>query len=75
MDESGTNDEPSEPSGIEEPQGKWLGVPYDWRRPTKARFKARWWNPDDHRVFTPRAFGWGYDVNLHRLLHRSAHRS
>jgi len=44
--------------------GKFLGVPYDWRRPTKARIKSRWWNDDDPRILTPRAFGWGYDLNL-----------
>jgi hypothetical protein len=50
--------------------GKFLGVPYDWRRPTVERFKSRIWNPEDERLFTPRAFGWGYDVNLARLLRR-----
>jgi hypothetical protein len=75
MDETGTNAEPSPPNGTGEPQGKWLGMPYDWRRPTAARIKSRWWNPDDDRYFTPRAFGWGYDLNLHRLLHLGAHRS
>ena len=51
--------------------GTFLGVPYDWRRPTVDRFKSRWWNPSDPRVFTPRSFGWGWDVNLARLLGRS----
>lgn len=56
----------------EEPRtGKWLGVPYDWRRPTKARFKERLWNPDEPRIMTPRAFGWGSDINFHRLFHRA----
>lgn len=50
--------------------GKFLGVPYDWRRPTVARYKQRLWNPDDPRLFTPRAFGWGWDVNFARLLGR-----
>ena len=35
-----------------------------------ARFKSLWWNPEDGRLFTPRAFGWGYDLNLARLLRR-----
>ena len=48
--------------------GTFLGMPYDWRRPTTARLKERWWNPSDPRVFTPRWFGWGYDINLARLL-------
>jgi uncharacterized protein DUF5808 len=50
--------------------GKFLGVPFDWRRPTAARVKSRWWNRDDHRIFTPRSFGWGYDVNLAEVARR-----
>jgi hypothetical protein len=45
-------------------------VPYDFRKPTLARFKSRWWNPRDRRLFTPRTFGVGWDVNLARLLKR-----
>ncbi|APE37746.1 hypothetical protein BOX37_31690 [Nocardia mangyaensis] len=55
---------------VPEPQGTLAGMPYDWRRPTWARVKARAWNPDDPRLFTPKAFGWGYDLNLYRLFHR-----
>jgi hypothetical protein len=51
--------------------GKYLGAPFDWRRPTRARVKLRWWNPDDSRLFTPKAFGWGWDINFARLLGRS----
>ncbi|HEY3962016.1 MAG TPA: DUF5808 domain-containing protein [Gaiellaceae bacterium] len=51
--------------------GTFLGVPYDWRRPTVERFKSRWWNSDDPRFFTPRAFGWGYDFNLAKIFKRS----
>ncbi|QIS13664.1 DUF5808 domain-containing protein [Nocardia arthritidis] len=54
---------------VPEPEGKVLGIPYDWRRPTGARIKARWWNPDDPRLFTPKSFGWGYGLNLYRLFH------
>jgi hypothetical protein len=50
--------------------GKFLGVPYDWRRPTVARAKSRWWNDDDSRIFTPKTYGWGYDVNLAQVLRR-----
>jgi uncharacterized membrane protein len=50
--------------------GRFLGVPYDWRRPTVARTKERWWNPNDPRLFTPKVIGWGYDVNLARLFKR-----
>jgi len=50
--------------------GTFLGVPYDWRRPTLARYKARLWNPDEPRLIVPRAYGWGYDINFARLLRR-----
>jgi hypothetical protein len=50
--------------------GKFLGIPYDWRRPTVARVKQRWWNPGDSRLFTPKSYGWGYDINLARLFRR-----
>jgi hypothetical protein len=50
--------------------GKYLGMPYDWRRPTAVRFKSHWWNPRDRRVFTPKWFGWGFDVNLYEVAHR-----
>ena len=54
--------------------GKFLGIPYDWRRPTAARFKRRWWNPRDRRVFTPKWFGWGFDINLARVFRRKPSR-
>jgi hypothetical protein len=50
--------------------GKFLGVPYDWRRPTVARYKSRWWNTKDRRIVMPRAFGWGYDFNLAEVARR-----
>ncbi len=50
--------------------GKVAGLPYDWRKPTVERVKSRWWNPNDQRVFTPKAFGWGYDVNLYEVGRR-----
>jgi hypothetical protein len=50
--------------------GKFLGVPYDWRRPTVARYKSRWWNTKDHRIVMPRAFGWGYDFNFAEIARR-----
>jgi hypothetical protein len=44
--------------------GTWLRMPYDWRRPTSARIRRRMWNPDDGRVFVPKAYGWGYSINF-----------
>lgn len=43
-------------------------VPYDFRRPTLSRVKARWWNPRDRRILTPRVFGVGWAVNVGRLV-------
>jgi hypothetical protein len=51
--------------------GKFLGVPYDFRRRGfRTRLKQRWWNAAEPRLFTPKTFGWGYDINLARLLRR-----
>lgn len=50
--------------------GTWLGVPFDWRKPTVERVQQRWWNPDDRRLFTPKSFGWGYDINLYEVARR-----
>jgi hypothetical protein len=47
-----------------------LRLPYDWRRPTWARVKARTWNADDPRILTPKSFCWGLTINLHALLRR-----
>jgi hypothetical protein len=49
-------------------------MPYDWRRPTVRRVKSRWWNPKDPRLFTPKSFGWGWDINFARLLGRTSRR-
>jgi hypothetical protein len=45
-------------------RGRFLGVPYDFRRPTRRRIRVRLWNPSNPRLFVPKVFGWGYDVNL-----------
>ena len=45
-------------------------MPYDWWRPTVARLTSRWWNPDEPRLFTPKMFGWGFDINLARIFGR-----
>jgi hypothetical protein len=50
--------------------GTFLGLPYDWRRPTWSRVRARVWNPHDPRLLTPKSFGWGYDLNFYELLAR-----
>lgn len=52
-----------------EPQGRLAGVPYDLRRPTLARARSRLWNKGDVHLFTPKTFGWGYDLNFYWLAH------
>ncbi len=51
-------------------RGRFLRIPYGWRHPTVARAKSRWWNPDEPRLFVPKVFGWGWSINLARLLGR-----
>ena len=50
--------------------GQFLGVPYDFRKPTMQRFRLSLWNPDEDRVFTPSFFGVGWSVNFHRVLNQ-----
>lgn len=50
--------------------GRFLGLPYDWRRPTMARLKERAWNRHDPRVLTPMFFGLGYMINWPALASR-----
>jgi Family of unknown function (DUF5808) len=51
-------------------RGKFLGMPYDWRRPTRRRARNRAWNKDDPRILVPKAYGWGYSINFAALLRR-----
>ncbi len=53
-----------------EKMGQFLGMPYDWRKPTWLRLKAGLWNPGQRRLFVPKVFGWGYGINFHELLRR-----
>lgn len=52
--------------------GRVAGVPYDFRRPTLARLRATFWNPDNPSLLAPHAFGVGWSVNLYRLTHPTA---
>jgi hypothetical protein len=47
--------------------GTFLGVPYNWERPTLAREKKTWWDVENDRFVVPRAYGWGYAFNLAKL--------
>ena len=53
-------------------QRDWHGkvgfIPYDFRLPTVSRLRHTFWNPEDERIFMPRAFGVGWDLNLGRVV-------
>lgn len=46
------------------PQGRVLGMPYDFRGASADRMGERIWNPADPRVFMPRLFGVGWTINF-----------
>ncbi|HWY78733.1 MAG TPA: DUF5808 domain-containing protein [Candidatus Sulfotelmatobacter sp.] len=50
-------------------QATFLGIPYNWSKPTWKKIKEKTWNKNDHRLFTPRIFGWGYTINFYELVH------
>ena len=50
-------------TSLDSVQGRLLGMPYDFRRPTRARIAARMWNPGGP-LLSPKAWGWGWTLNL-----------
>ncbi len=50
--------------GTARPQGRVLGLPYDFRGASVDRIESRLWNPADPRIFTPRLFGVGWTINF-----------
>lgn len=50
--------------------GHVLGMPYDVRLPTSERVASRWWNPREPKLFVPRVFGVGWDLNFGALAVR-----
>lgn len=61
-----TNDGVSE-EGSAQPQGRVLGMPYDFRGLSADRIASRLWNPADPHIFTPRLFGVGWTINFGAL--------
>ncbi|PKQ21354.1 MAG: hypothetical protein CVT66_00735 [Actinobacteria bacterium HGW-Actinobacteria-6] len=47
-----------------QPQGRVLGMPYDFRVPTASSVMDRIWNPGDPRIIMPRTWGVGWTVNF-----------
>jgi hypothetical protein len=58
--------EQTTPPGAERKVG---GLPFDFRRLTMERLGQRAWNRADARLFTPKAFGWGYGINFYWIAH------
>jgi hypothetical protein len=50
--------------------GRFLGISYDLRRPTRRRLGSRSWNPKDAHVIVPKAHGWGCTINFAALRRR-----
>ena len=44
-------------------QGEFLGMPYDFRRPSKQKILSRIWN-DDGPLFPAKTWGMGWTINL-----------
>ena len=55
---------PDEPAASDRRHGTFAGVPFDVRPPTAERLRRALWNPTDPRLFMPRTFGVGWDLNL-----------
>ena len=51
-------------------RGGFLDIPYDWRKPTRARLKVGVWDPQDRWLLVPKVFRWGYGVNVREVLRR-----
>ena len=46
--------------------GRYYGIPFDFRIPTVDRALERLWNPEDPRVLTPPLFGAGWSINFYQ---------
>ncbi len=47
-----------------QPQGRVLGMPYEFRAPSAGRIMERLWNPADPRIIMPRTWGVGWTINF-----------
>ena len=53
----------------QQPQQSFFGIPVSWEFDLR-RMARNYWNPDDDRLFPPKVFGIGWDVNGHAVLRR-----
>jgi hypothetical protein len=56
------------------PQGRFLGIPYNWSPLTRKDVGKGAWDPDDRRILTPKNYGWGYGINVAALVRRLTRR-
>ena len=50
-------------TNTQDTQGQALGLPYDFRKPSWEKAKARLWNPGGP-MMPPKVWGWGWTLNL-----------
>jgi uncharacterized membrane protein len=50
-------------------QQTFLGMPMNWDFDMR-KMARNYWNPDDERIFPPKVFGIGWDLNGHALMRR-----
>ena len=43
-------------------------MPYDLRPPTLQRLRERVWAPEDPHLIVPRSFGFGWTLNVGRVV-------
>lgn len=53
-----------------EPEGRFLGLPYNWRRPERGEVAKGVWDEGESRIWTPKNYGWGYTINFAALWRR-----
>ena len=53
----------------QKPQQTFLGMPMAWEFDVR-KMARNYWNPEDERVFPPKVFGIGWDLNGHALMRR-----
>ena len=49
-------------------EGKFLGMPMRWER---TKIFKNLWNKEDDRIFLPKYFGVGWDLNFHAIIKRA----
>ncbi len=57
-----------------EPQGRFLGIPYNWQRMSREQVGKGVWDQEEDRILTPKNYGWGYGINFAALLRRITRR-